>query len=360
MKSIIDRWLRRAFAFAKRLLLSNKTLSNAIMDVYNTGEFTDLYEHEKMLADAKRVDTYEKAIARYVKPGDTLVDLGTGSGILAILASRNKPKKIYAIDHSPFIEVARESARHNGAEGIEFVEVNSRSFNPPEKLDLILHEQIGDDLFDENMIENILDLKRRLLKEGGRILPGKFELYLEPVSLKKEFRVPMAWEMRPQGVDMSFLKESPLAEKYRSSGYRFRYVEPYSISHFLSKPEPVISFDLNDKEPSIDFSISPQKRFVTKSGLLDGFCLYFEVIFDEEIRFDTNPVNGYHSWSNRFFRTPGLQYLTGDTLLYNVEMPSPLIANTWNVHVEKRRPSAVPQPAPVPMARSPKLAIQRG
>jgi hypothetical protein len=42
------------------------------------------------------------------------------------------------------------------------------SFKPPEKVDVILHEQIGDELFEENMIENLLDLKTES-SEGGRI-----------------------------------------------------------------------------------------------------------------------------------------------------------------------------------------------
>jgi len=338
MISIVDKFLRKSFVLTKRLLMSSKTISNAIMDVYNANEFTDLYEHEKMLADAKRVNTYQKAIAKHVRTEDTLVDLGTGSGILSILASRNRPKKIYAIDHSDFIEVAREAARQNGAEEIEFVNVNSRSFNPPEKLDLILHEQIGDDLFDENMIDNILDLKDRLLKPGGRILPGRFELFLEPVALKQEYRVPMAWEMSPQGVDFRFLQGHPLAERYQSSGYRFRYIEPYSIDHLLCDPVPVISFDLNDPEPAIDFKIPAQNRIVTDPGVMDGICLWFRTIFDDEISFDTNPMNGKHSWSNRLFRTPALSYQRGERIRFEVEMPSPCIANTWLVKMDQIEP----------------------
>lgn len=331
MKSIVDTSLRKSFAFTKKMLLSNKTISNAIMDVYNNGEFTNIYEHEKMLADRSRVDTYKKGIAKYIGPGDTIVDLGTGSGILSFFAAQSNAKKIYAIDHSDFIDVAREAAASNGSTEIIFEKVNSRAFNPPEKVDVILHEQIGDDLFDENMIENILDLKRRILKPDGRVLPGKFELYLEPVSLKPEFRVPFIWENNLHGIDFGFLKENGLTEKYKPGDHRFMYIQPYSVDYLLCKPEPVLSFDMNDENARIDYHIKPQKRRVIKDGVMDGVCLYFKIIFDDEISFNTSPINinHCHSWSNRFFRTERTSYHAEDIISFTVKMDSPLIANTW-------------------------------
>ena len=331
MKAFIDNSLRKSFAAAKKILLSNKTLSNAIMDVYNNGEFTNIYEHEKMLADRKRVETYQKAISKLIGPDDSVVDLGTGSGILSLFAAQSNAKKIYAIDHSEFIEIAKEVSYRYGKSEITFEQVNSRSFNPEEKVDVILHEQIGDDLFDENMVENILDLKRRVLKPGGRIIPGKFELYLEPVSLKPEYRVPYIWENELYGIDFSFLKENGLAEKFKPADHRFMYVQPYSIDHLLCKPKPILSFDLNGDEKLIDYRIEKQSKKVIQEGVIDGLCLYFNVIFDDEISFDTSPVHGNHSWSNRFFRTERTAYQKDDIITYELLMESPLIANTWHV-----------------------------
>src|SRR5690606_12524273 len=140
--------------------------------------------------DDVRVDTYYAGIQRYVQPGDVVVDLGTGSGILSFFAARRGARRVYAIDHSAFIEVAEAIAKKNEIGNVEFVRVNSREFHAKEEADVIIHEQIGDDLFDENMVENLLDLKRRVLKENGKIVPGRFELFLEPAVLKEDFRTP--------------------------------------------------------------------------------------------------------------------------------------------------------------------------
>ncbi len=332
---LVDQILRKSFSTIKRLLLANKRVSNAIMDVYNMDEFTNLYEHEKMLADRIRVDTYRKGIERNIRPGDVVVDLGTGSGILAFYAADSGAKKVYAIDHSEFIEVARVLAAKKGEKKIRFEQVNSRSFNPPEKVDVILHEQIGDDLFDENMIRNILDLKSRILKKGGRVIPGRFELYLEPITLKSDYAVPPFWENRLCGIDYGFLKESPLIRKYQKMEYRFRYLEAESADYFLCEPEPVLTIDLNEWQSEQPVAIPRQVRNVTREGVMDGICLWFRVEFDAETSFDTSPLNGSRSWSNRLFRTERIHYQAGEQIVFDVEMVSPLIANTWKIHLQQ-------------------------
>ena len=85
--------------------------------------------------------------------------LGTRTGLFALFAAECSPKKVYALDHSDFIEIARDLAVRNGHREIEFVKQHSRDFNPPERVDVIVHEQMGGTLFDENMIENLRDLK---------------------------------------------------------------------------------------------------------------------------------------------------------------------------------------------------------
>lgn len=338
MKKIFNKILIRILQYAKNILMSNQSLRNAVLDVFNKTEFTNLFEHEKMLTDVVRISAYREAIDRQIQPDDLVVDLGTGSGILALFAAQNRPRKVYAIDHSDFIEVAREIAAKKPEFPIQFEQINSRSFTPAEKLDVILHEQIGDDLFEENMVENILDLKKRILKKTGRILPGKFELYLEPFCLKPGYQVPFLWENHFCGIDFGFLKESQLIEKYKPDAYRSRFLEPCSVDYLLCTPRPVLTFDLNDKNFVPDFKIERQTKTIERAGIMDGVCLYFKTIFDEKVSFDTSPLNGKSSWGNRFFRTERESYKTGETISFDLKMENYLSPETWELDFRKPEP----------------------
>jgi len=326
--------LRRIFRWIKDLIKSNKTVRALLYDIENVSGFTNLYEHEKMLSDVVRVDTYHAAIQRHVKPGDVVVDLGTGTGILSIFAAKRNPKTVYAIDHSEVISMARTIAKKNNAGNIQFIQLNSRSFTPNEQVDVILHEQIGDDLFDENMIENILDLKQRVLKKSGKVLPGKFELFLEPVSLRTGYKVAHIWENNIHGVDYTFLKNSDAIRKYKTSDYHLRFIPPSAFGHFLCEPLPILTFDLNEMN---DISEIPQtidvSRTITRAGTMDGMCLYLRAIFDSDISFDTSPTSTATHWGNRLFRLECRHYEKGENISYCLTMKDLIDPGTWSVDI---------------------------
>ena len=55
-----------------------------------------------------------RAISRHVRHGDTVIDLGTGSGVLAIAAARLGAAKVLAVDNDPVaVAVARANVRAN-------------------------------------------------------------------------------------------------------------------------------------------------------------------------------------------------------------------------------------------------------
>jgi len=72
---------------------SSPRLRVLLYDLSNRQEFGDLYEHEKMLADTVRIDTYKRAIQKHIGPEDVVLELGTGFGILAFFAAKQDAKK---------------------------------------------------------------------------------------------------------------------------------------------------------------------------------------------------------------------------------------------------------------------------
>src|SRR5215218_7496786 len=71
-------------------------------------------EHRQYLDDRVRLAAFEAAIAEAVRPGDVVVDLACGTGILGMLACRAGAGRVYAIEDQGTIELARALYRANG------------------------------------------------------------------------------------------------------------------------------------------------------------------------------------------------------------------------------------------------------
>jgi type I protein arginine methyltransferase len=326
--------VRSTLGFGAARLASSDRLMSLVYDLANETNFAGLAEHEEMLSDSVRVEAYHRGIHRNVQQGDVVLDLGTGTGLLAFMASRAGARKVYAVEHSDFIEVAREIARHNGFTNIEFVQANSREFTPPEPIDVVLHEQMGDELFNENLLANLLDIRDRVLRPGGRILPAKFRLYIEPVTLHESMRVRRFWNIDlPDGIDLTAMEASPLAARFASSRSEQLWARTGSVKSTLAAPQPILEFDLHtiDSIESLptDFVV---ERTATTDVIVDGACIWFEALFDDETALSTSPLAPVTSWGNRMFRLD-LDVTAGDHLRLNVHMRQIVDPWTWTVSV---------------------------
>jgi protein arginine N-methyltransferase 1 len=324
--------LRSTVGFAAARVASSDRLMNVVYDLMNETNFSGLAEHEEMLSDSVRVDAYHRAIRRNVQAGDVVLDLGTGTGLLAFLASRAGARKVYAVEHSDFIEVAREIARHNGFTDIEFVQANSREFTPPEPVDVVIHEQMGDELFNENMLQNVLDLRDRVLRPGGRILPARFRLFVEPVSMREPMRVRRFWNIAlPEGIDLGAMERSAIAARFDTGRNEQLWVRPGSVASTVGTPAPILELDLQTLE---DVDALPNDHVVERTAgadaIVDGACVWFEAVFDDATTLTTSPLATNTSWGNRMFRLDH-EVGAGETLRLHVQLGQLVDASTWSV-----------------------------
>ena len=100
--------------------------------------------HGWMVADGARTNAYARAIAKTVRPGDVVLDIGAGTGLFAILACRSGARRVYAVERDDIIEVARQNAAANGcAESIEFLHASSTEISLPECANVIVSDLRG-------------------------------------------------------------------------------------------------------------------------------------------------------------------------------------------------------------------------
>lgn len=297
--------------------------------------FTDFGIHEKMLADTARVEAYYDAISKYVRPNDLVIDLGTGTGLLAFFAHQKSPKKVYAIDHSKIIDSARLLAESNHLSGVTFIGKYSKHIQLPEKVDVLVQEQMGSWLFNENMVECVLDLRDRLLKKGARILPNKFAFLIEPIQLKDECRVPLIWEQRIHGISYFCLRDGNQARAKPSV-----MIRPFEVDRFLCEPAPLLTFDL---ETMPDVASIPKTfhshKTVSSAGRLDGFCLYFNAAFDDTISLDASPLRqgkSFTNWQVPLYRAESVSLKEGDEIDFTLDMPELKHYKSWHWDYQTR------------------------
>ncbi|UNC93590.1 50S ribosomal protein L11 methyltransferase [Candidatus Contubernalis alkaliaceticus] len=303
-----------------------KQYTNIFNRIYNEQSFSNMVEHEAMLADRARVEFYYAAISRFVKPGDTVLELGTGLGILSFFAAQQGAKKIYAIDHSDIVSAAKKVAEYNQINNIEFLKVHSKQLTLDTPVDVIIQEQMGNFLFNEHMVENVCDLRDRFLVKGGIIIPSRFEFFIEPVKINDLSYVPYIREQKIHNIDFSCLKEA-------SSGFRYNSVmlnQPWSFDFFLSRPESIYDFDLHTINPTDipnEFTFSKK---VARGGRLDGFIVYFRCLLDDDIVITTAPEESRASnWKYFLLRVESDIVEKGQEINFELKAENINVPQTW-------------------------------
>ena len=132
--------------------------------------YAQLLHQGNMLQDYVRTGTYRHAFMSNTTDftDKVVLDVGTGTGILALFAVQAGARKVYAVEASESAEVARTLVAANGyADKIEIIQGKLEEINLPEKVDIIISEPIGFLLVHERMLETYAVARERFLKPGG-------------------------------------------------------------------------------------------------------------------------------------------------------------------------------------------------
>lgn len=146
--------------------------------------WADPIEHARMLHDDRRTRDFISAVTAAVRPGDVVLDIGTGSGVLAVALARAGARRVYAVEASDIAAAAARVFEANGVtDRVTLVPGWSRQIELPERADLLVAEIIGNEPLEEEVLETTLDARRRLLAPGARLVPHALELLARPLLL---------------------------------------------------------------------------------------------------------------------------------------------------------------------------------
>ena len=254
--------------------------------------FEFLSVHQELIQDKIRINAYHDAIKKSVHKGDIVVDVGTGTGILAFLCLQAGASKVYAIEKGEIIDIAKQNARHNNLfDRIEFLRADSRQVDLQEKADVIVSEVIGHFVLEENMLDSIIDARDRFLKKSGRLIPQTVDIFFVPLESPDIYsREINSWQKKIKGIDFSPTKKLAVNNVY---------LENISSGQFLSDPQNAGRIDLvTTKEVNIQLNC---QFTVKKKGLLFGLGGWFHVDLFDGVRIDTSPSSPPTHWRQCFF-----------------------------------------------------------
>lgn len=273
--------------------------------------------HVAMLNDRARTASFLSGIREVVRPGDVVVDIGTGTGILSIAAVQAGAAHVYAIEASRIADIANSLFSANRmADRITLIRGWSTQVELPERADVLISEVIGNDPLSENVLGVMADAYKRLVKPHARCVPSGLQIFGLPVTLPSEIKEQrlIADDTLQNWSTWYNMDFSPLAElAYKAPAYQLGRPQVARGWPTLSDPVLLAEFDLQsitDQHVSQTIHVNAQA-----SGQLDGLLLYFDLTLGPNTHFSTHPkqADDQNHWDSPLRRVdPPLILESGD------------------------------------------------
>jgi len=258
--------------------------------------------HLDMLNDRTRTLSFIDAIRETVRPGDVVLDIGTGTGILAATAARAGARHVYAIEAGQIQKVARELFASNDlSDRITLIRGWSTQVELPERADVLISEVIGHEPLAEDVLETTADAVSRLVKPDARLVPGRLRIFCLPVQIplaemKRFVFTPEALRDWQSWYGIEF---DALLKANRNTLFRF-LINPYHLRKWKPLSQPLLLKDIDFRTCDLARVETTRDASAATKGQMNGLVFYFELVLSPGVCLSTHPslVKKDHHWSS--------------------------------------------------------------
>ena len=255
--------------------------------------------HIPMMNDDPRNQAYKDALVTTINEDTQVLEIGAGSGLLAMLAAQSGTKKrITTCEMTPVIaSVAKEIIELNGFDNsVKVIAKASKDISIgedlTEKADLIVSEVISNEFLGEGVLDTVEDAKKRLLVPGGRMIPESGSIMInlvggEAIGKKLYIGEVLGFNLEP------FNKIKP---RKISIDQQMNSVE------LLTNDAIAFQFDFQEKD-EFPREVRTLELKVQKTGKCFGIIQWVSLRLVDEIIFENHPVKqvAESAWHPMFY-----------------------------------------------------------
>lgn len=282
-------------------------------DEWYFGEYGHVSTHREMLEDVARTKAFRRAIFQTCK-GCRVLDVGCGTGILALFAAQAGAARVVAVEANEEIAAcAREIVERNGFSDIVSVicgriedksvleEVDAqlqRGEGNATEVDVIISEWMGYMLVHEGMFRSVAFARDKWLASGGRMIPSTCSLWAAPFSNGEVLdELTEFWCSRPYGVDMS-----PMAPRALEEALQQPVIDMLEGEQCLLAPPALLrrydctsttAADLCTAQASFEFACIS----AAASAPFHGLAVWFKCQLAPGVSLSTGPNDEETHWS---------------------------------------------------------------
>ena len=160
-----------------------------------------------------------------------------------------------------------------------FIKALSTEAELPEKVDVVIADQIGYFGFDAGILEYFTDARERFLKPGGTLIPSRLDLFVAPVEFPDKWDDIESWNDSPAGFDFTMA---------RSLAVNTSYPVKFQSQNLLGEPAAAVSLDL-PKATTEPFEMKASIK-TARSGILHGIGGWFSAELSPGVTMSNSPL----------------------------------------------------------------------
>lgn len=251
--------------------------------------------HHDILHDHKRNSAYRAALEQVVRPGDHVLDIGAGSGLLSMIAARAGAAKVTACELNPAVAAVAERAvaRNGFADRITIVPRYSTEVELERdvgaRVDVIVQEIIGPDLLCEGVLPALADAVPRFLKPGGHVVPERAHV-----------RIALAHFSHANTLELDDIEGFDLSPFARLGRYPIEVASNDARIALRSDTVDLFSWDLACGGPYGPGRTETVLR--ARDGDANGVIQWIHIDLAEGVSYENGPGPGYNaSWACLFY-----------------------------------------------------------